>query len=85
MLKIIFPGNVMSLIGIVIPVVGFDVMETYMDWEALNNLGVHLFDFGYHYTISDKVFNQIIDLGFESFNALMILNTLGVLLLLYLL
>ena len=36
MLQIVFPGNAMLLITILIPVVGFDILETVLDWELLN-------------------------------------------------
>lgn len=84
-INILFPGNVMLLISILVPFVGFDIMETYMDWEALNeSFSGEIFDFNEHETIYDRVYTQIVDIDYESFNSIMILNTLGFILLFYL-
>lgn len=49
LLKFLYPGNVMTLISTLIPVVGFDVMEQWMDWEYLDDLYPGgLFDFEFH-------------------------------------
>ena len=37
MIQIIFPGNVMMIIAILIPVIGFDIFEKLINWEYLNN------------------------------------------------
>ena len=47
MLQVIFPGNAMTLIVIVIPVVGFDILETFLDWEMLNE-SFEVFNFNEH-------------------------------------
>lgn len=36
MVKVVFPSNVMMMIRIVIPVIGFDVLESAFDWETLD-------------------------------------------------
>lgn len=84
MVAIIFPGNAIALISILIPVVGFDILESFMNWELLDSI-VKLFDFKVHDKIGDELFNQIIDIGYESFNSLMNLNTLGIVLFAYIL
>ena len=78
-----FPGNTITLISILIPVVGFDILENVLDWEWFNQL-VNLFDFEEHELVGEKIFAQITDIGYETFNTLMILNTLGVVLIFYL-
>ena len=70
MILIIFPGNAIAMISILIPVVGFDILESLMDWEKLDSY-LGLFDFEQHEQIADKVFSQIVDIGYESFNSLM--------------
>lgn len=47
MMQVIFPGNAMTLIVIVIPVVGFDVLEAFLDWEMLNEQ-FEMFNFSEH-------------------------------------
>ena len=74
----------MTLIVIIIPVVGFDVLEALLDWEELNET-YEIFNFSVHNTISEKIFAQITELGYETFNSLMILNTIGFVLIFYLL
>ena len=45
----------MLLISILIPVVGFDILESVFEWESLNNF-VKVFDFNEHDLIGDKIF-----------------------------
>ena len=56
MIAIAFPGNAIAFISILIPIVGFDVLESFMDWEKLDSI-VRLFDFKEHSMITEKVFN----------------------------
>lgn len=74
----------MTLIIIMIPVVGFDIMEQWMDWEYVDGLVPDgLFDFETHRNIESLVFPQIVDLSYETLSSLMNLNTLGIVLFFY--
>lgn len=55
MLQIVFPANVMTLISIIIPVVGFDVLESFMDWEWLDG-AFPMFNFQEHELVGEKLF-----------------------------
>ena len=55
MVQIVFPGNVMMMIGILIPVVGFDILESVFEWESLNSI-IRVFDFKEHDMIGEKIF-----------------------------
>lgn len=66
----------MMLISIIIPVVGFDVLESTLDWEWVDSM-FPIFDFTEHELVGEKLFNQLTDIGYETFNSLMILNTIG--------
>ena len=81
-MAIIFPSNAMTIIAILIPIVGFDILETYLDWELVNEWRP-VFNFDEHNKIDDRIFGQIIDIDYESFNSIMLLNTLGILLIIY--
>lgn len=76
MVQIVFPGNTMTLISIIIPVVGFDVLESTLDWEWVDSM-FPIFDFNEHELVGERLFNQLTDIGYETFNSLMILNTIG--------
>ena len=54
MVQIVFPGNVMMMIGILIPVVGFDILESVFEWESLNQM-IKVFDFNEHNLIGEKI------------------------------
>ena len=73
----------MLLIAIIIPVVGFDVLESFLDWELLNEIYT-IFDFEEHELVGERIFSQIVDIGYESFNSIMLLNTIGIVLIIYL-
>lgn len=47
MIKVIFPSNVMMMIRIIIPVIGFDVLESALDWETINEF-FNVFQFSDH-------------------------------------
>ena len=80
-IRVIFPANVMLLISSLIPTIGFDLLEAFFDWEEQRVLR---FNNDRHDSIKDVYFNQICDLGYDSFNSIMLLQTLAVLLVLYL-
>ena len=40
MMLITFPGNLATLIQIIIPVFGFDVLESFLDWEVIPLLNI---------------------------------------------
>ena len=82
LVQISFPGNAISLISQMIPVVGFDILETIIDWEVVNE-SFSIFNFGEHEFLSERIFAQLNDIGYETFNAVMILNTIGIVLVLY--
>ena len=84
MMQVIFPGNAMTLIVIIIPVVGFDILEALLDWEQVNE-HFEIFNFSEHEKVSEKIFAQITELGYETFNSIMILNTIGFILIFYIL
>lgn len=54
LMRIIFPANAILFIEIMIPTVGFDVLESYFDWE---DQGLFQFDFDRHDKIGDEQFN----------------------------
>lgn len=81
-MHILFPANVMLFVSVMIPTVGFDVLESFFDWESQQ---VIEFNFTRHEVMEDEVFNQLIDVGYDSFNSIMLLQTIGIILFIYLL
>ena len=81
LLQINFPANVMTFIQILIPTLNFDILETWLDWEKFN---IIKFDFeGQKLFAQTKMYNQMIEIGYETPNSLILLNTLAIVLLIY--
>lgn len=80
LIQVLFPANIMMIIKALFPTIGFDIMDSVLEWEDQSLVE---FNFKQHDTIKDKVFNQLVDIGYDSFNSIMILQTLGVIVLFY--
>jgi len=58
----------------------FDVIEVALDWESQNVLK---FDFDMHERMEETTYAQIVDIGYESHNSILLLNTLAIMTTLY--
>ena len=79
-IQVLFPANIMIIIRALFPTIGFDIMDSVLEWEEQ---GVIQFNFEKHDSIKDTVFNQLVDIGYDSFNSIMMLQTLAVIVLFY--
>ena len=68
--QFVMPANVMIMLEAVVPVISFDLLETFFDWESQDVLE---FNFNKHSIIKEEIFNQLIDIGYDSFNSIMLL------------
>ena len=78
--QFVMPANVMIMLEAVVPVISFDLLETFFDWESQD---VVEFNFDKHSIIKEEIFNQLVDIGYDSFNSVMLLQTLAVFVILY--
>lgn len=70
----------MSALEIFFPLLGFDLLELVLNWEQ----SPLKFDIeGYEQYADEHIFGQIVDMGYETPNTIIILNTLSILLLVY--
>lgn len=82
-MHVFFPSIVIEFMATLIPILGFDVLERFLDWESQTLID---FDFDRQDSFSnDKIFFQIVEIGYECPNSIILLNTLAVVLLLYVL
>lgn len=75
-MRIVFPANVTSFVAITIKIAMFDFLDTFLDWEEQTLLD---FDF----TIDSGVSDQTKDIGYNSHNAVMNLNSVAVFIVIY--
>jgi len=56
MFRIILPANLLTLIAQMIPIMGFDILESFFNWDEQSILK---FDFDRHDFKSDSMFSQL--------------------------
>jgi len=54
-MHIIFPANVVTLYSEMIPTLGFDILDTFLDWEY--DQSIITFDFKRHYAMQSQFFS----------------------------
>ena len=63
-----------------VPTVSFDFLEAFFEWDSQQILS---FNFEEHDKIKERIFNQLVDIGYDSLNNIMLLQTLAVVLFIY--
>lgn len=78
----VLPSNIISTMEIYFPILGFDLLEVFINWED----SVLKFDFdGYDDFSENKIQGQVNDIGYDTPNTIITLNTLAFVLVLYIL
>ena len=78
----VLPSNIISTMEIYFPILGFDLLEVFINWED----SVLKFDFdGYEDFSENKIQGQVNDIGYDTPNTIITLNTLAFVLVLYIL
>lgn len=54
MMTVLFPANVLTIIEIMIPTIGFDILDNFFDWEKQSILQ---FDFEKHERVGEEIFS----------------------------